>query len=102
MSSEQDMRKMGGIWRAVWMTYILMWIGSLALGGIGIPGVYGFAGFYSKDGHPRGGVGRLTRRSAIMGTGSGAGRGNEPRSLRLSYRPRTRPAAADRRIWTCA
>src|SRR5262249_26697468 len=49
MSSEQDMRKMGGIWRAVWMTYILMWIGSLALGGIGIPGVYGFAGFYSKD-----------------------------------------------------
>src|SRR5258708_8758789 len=49
MSSEQDMRKMGGIWRAVWMTYLLMWIGSLALGGIGIPGVYGFAGFYSKD-----------------------------------------------------
>src|SRR5713101_8330399 len=41
MSSEQDMRKMGGIWRGVWMTYLLMWIGS--------PGVYGFAGFYSKD-----------------------------------------------------
>jgi NADH-quinone oxidoreductase subunit L len=26
-----------------------MWIGSLALAGIGIPGVFGFAGFYSKD-----------------------------------------------------
>jgi NADH:ubiquinone oxidoreductase subunit 5 (subunit L)/multisubunit Na+/H+ antiporter MnhA subunit len=26
-----------------------MWIGSLALAGIGIPGVIGFAGFYSKD-----------------------------------------------------
>ncbi|MFO1059563.1 MAG: NADH-quinone oxidoreductase subunit L [Dongiaceae bacterium] len=49
MSGEQDMRKMGGIWRAVWLTYILMWIGSLALGGIGIPEVFGFAGFYSKD-----------------------------------------------------
>jgi NADH-quinone oxidoreductase subunit L len=27
----------------------MMWIGSLALAGIGIPGVIGFAGFYSKD-----------------------------------------------------
>jgi NADH-quinone oxidoreductase subunit L len=26
-----------------------MWIGSLSLAGIGIPGVFGFAGFYSKD-----------------------------------------------------
>ncbi len=26
-----------------------MWVGSLALAGIGIPGVFGFAGFYSKD-----------------------------------------------------
>jgi NADH-quinone oxidoreductase subunit L len=26
-----------------------MWIGSLALAGIGIPGVFGFSGFYSKD-----------------------------------------------------
>jgi NADH-quinone oxidoreductase subunit L len=31
------------------VSYALMWIGSLALGGIGIPGVFGFAGFYSKD-----------------------------------------------------
>jgi len=49
MSGEQDMRKMGGIWKLVPYTYVLMWIGSLALGGIGIPGVFGFAGFYSKD-----------------------------------------------------
>src|SRR3546814_2593857 len=49
MSDEQDMRKMGGIWRAVPYTYALMWIGSLALAGIGIPGVFGMAGFYSKD-----------------------------------------------------
>ena len=31
------------------ITYALMWIGSLALAGIGIPGVFGFAGYYSKD-----------------------------------------------------
>ncbi len=44
MSSEQDMRRMGGIWRMVPVTYALMWIGSLALAGIPF-----FAGFYSKD-----------------------------------------------------
>ena len=50
MSDEQDMRKMGGIWRQVPYTYALMWIGSLALAGIGIPGLYfGTAGFFSKD-----------------------------------------------------
>jgi NADH-quinone oxidoreductase subunit L len=49
MSGEQDMRKMGGIWRKIPKTYVLMWIGSLALAGIGIDGVFGFAGFYSKD-----------------------------------------------------
>jgi NADH-quinone oxidoreductase subunit L len=49
MSGEQDMRKMGGIWRLVPYTYVFMWAGSLALGGIGIPDVFGFAGFYSKD-----------------------------------------------------
>lgn len=27
----------------------MMWIGSIALAGIGIPGIFGFAGFYSKD-----------------------------------------------------
>jgi NADH-quinone oxidoreductase subunit L len=49
MSGEQDMRKMGGIWRLIPATYALMWIGSLALAGIGIPGTLGFSGFYSKD-----------------------------------------------------
>ncbi|MGZ0187023.1 MAG: NADH-quinone oxidoreductase subunit L [Alphaproteobacteria bacterium] len=49
MSDEQDMRKMGGIKSHIKQTYILMWIGSLALAGVGIPGVIGFAGFYSKD-----------------------------------------------------
>ncbi|WP_366656250.1 NADH-quinone oxidoreductase subunit L [Fodinicurvata sp. EGI_FJ10296] len=49
MSDEQDMRKMGGIWRKVPYTYAMMWIGSLALAGIGIYGVFGLSGFYSKD-----------------------------------------------------
>ncbi len=49
LSGEQDMRKMGGIWRIIPFTYTYMWIGSLALAGIGIDSVFGFAGFYSKD-----------------------------------------------------
>lgn len=44
MSNEQDMRKMGGLWRKIPLTYSLMWIGSLALAGAPL-----FAGFYSKD-----------------------------------------------------
>ncbi len=44
MSDEQDMRKMGGLWKLIPVTYVLMWIGSLALAGI-----WPFAGFYSKD-----------------------------------------------------
>jgi len=44
MSDEQDMRKMGGIWRMIPVTYAMMWIGSLALAGIPP-----FAGFFSKD-----------------------------------------------------
>jgi NADH-quinone oxidoreductase subunit L len=44
MSDEQDIRRMGGIWRKIPLTYALMWIGSLALAGI-----FPFAGFYSKD-----------------------------------------------------
>ncbi|MEJ0046158.1 MAG: NADH-quinone oxidoreductase subunit L [Rhodospirillales bacterium] len=44
MSDEQDMRRMGGIWRLIPITYVTMWIGSLALGGIPP-----FAGYYSKD-----------------------------------------------------
>jgi NADH-quinone oxidoreductase subunit L len=49
MSDEQDMRKMGGIYKMVPITYAFMWIGSLSLAGVGIPGVFGLSGFYSKD-----------------------------------------------------
>jgi len=50
MSDEQDMRKMGGIRKMVPVTHAYMWIGSLSLAGIGIPGtMIGFAGFNSKD-----------------------------------------------------
>ena len=44
MSDEQDIRRMGGIWRKIPVTYAVMWIGSLALAGVPF-----FAGFYSKD-----------------------------------------------------
>jgi NADH-quinone oxidoreductase subunit L len=58
MSGEQDMRKMGGLWRLIPVTYVLMWIGSLALAGI-----WPFAGYYSKD----------TIIEAAWGSGSGVG-----------------------------
>jgi NADH-quinone oxidoreductase subunit L len=45
---EQDMRFMGGVRKHMPVTYAYMWIGTLALAGIGIAGV-GFAGYYSKD-----------------------------------------------------
>lgn len=44
MHHEQDMRKMGGLWRKMPITYVTFLIGSLAL--CAIPP---FAGFYSKD-----------------------------------------------------
>ncbi|MDI9409195.1 MAG: NADH-quinone oxidoreductase subunit L [Candidatus Pacebacteria bacterium] len=43
LANEQDMRKMGGLWRVIPVTYVLMWIGSLALAG-----VPPFAGYASK------------------------------------------------------
>jgi len=44
LSDEQDLRNMGGIWKKIPFTYMMMWIGSLALAGFPF-----FAGFYSKD-----------------------------------------------------
>lgn len=44
MSDEQDIRRMGGIYRMIPLTYAMIWIGSLA--GAGIPL---FSGYYSKD-----------------------------------------------------
>jgi NADH-quinone oxidoreductase subunit L len=41
---EQDMRKMGGVWKKIPITYAFMWIGNLALAGMPF-----FAGYYSKD-----------------------------------------------------
>jgi NADH-quinone oxidoreductase subunit L len=50
MHHEQDMRAMGGLWRRTPITYLVMLIGTLAITGMGLPGVeIGFAGFYSKD-----------------------------------------------------
>jgi NADH-quinone oxidoreductase subunit L len=44
LSGEHDMRKMGGIWKMLPVTYVMMWIGALALAGVPF-----LAGFYSKD-----------------------------------------------------
>ncbi|MGI9404891.1 MAG: NADH-quinone oxidoreductase subunit L [Hyphomicrobiaceae bacterium] len=49
MSDEQDMRNMGGLASRIRVTWIMMLIGTLALTGVGIPHLGGFAGFHSKD-----------------------------------------------------
>ena len=44
MGGEQDMRRMGGLWRKTPWTYGTMWVGALSLSGIPF-----FSGYYSKD-----------------------------------------------------
>ena len=50
MHHEQDMRYYGGLRKHIPVTFWAMMIGTLAITGVGIYGVFGFAGFYSKDG----------------------------------------------------
>jgi NADH-quinone oxidoreductase subunit L len=65
MHHEQDMRKMGGLWNKIPITYAVMLVGTLAITGVGIPGLdIGFAGFYSKD--------------ALIDSDFMAGRGGDP------------------------
>ena len=49
MHHEQDMRFYGGLWRRIPVTFWAMMAGTLAITGVGVAGVFGFAGFYSKD-----------------------------------------------------
>ena len=54
MHHEQDMRFYGGLRKAIPVTFWAMLLGTLAITGVGIPGVFGndafgFAGFHSKD-----------------------------------------------------
>jgi NADH-quinone oxidoreductase subunit L len=49
MHHEQDMRNMGGLAKKIPVTHAVMVIGTLALTGVGIPHLGGFAGFHSKD-----------------------------------------------------
>ena len=49
MHHEQDMRFYGGLRKHIPLTFWAMVAGTLAITGVGIMGVFGFAGFYSKD-----------------------------------------------------
>jgi len=44
MGGEQDMRRMGGLWRKIPITYVTMWVGALSLSAIPW-----FSGYFSKD-----------------------------------------------------
>ena len=59
MGGEQDMRRMGGLWRKVPITYLTMWIGALSLSALPF-----FSGYYSKD----------TILEAAWGSGTAVGR----------------------------
>jgi NADH-quinone oxidoreductase subunit L len=49
MHHEQDMRYYGALRKEIPLTFWAMVAGTLAITGVGIMGVFGFAGFYSKD-----------------------------------------------------
>ena len=49
MHHEQDMRYYGGLRKKIPLTFWAMMAGTLAITGVGILDVFGFAGFYSKD-----------------------------------------------------
>ncbi|QLC21683.1 NADH-quinone oxidoreductase subunit L [Parasphingopyxis sp. CP4] len=49
MHHEQDMQHYGALRKEIPFTFWAMVIGTLAITGVGIVGVFGFAGFYSKD-----------------------------------------------------
>ncbi len=49
MHHEQDMRFYGGLRKHIPLTFWAMMAGTLAITGVGIVGLGGFAGFYSKD-----------------------------------------------------
>ena len=48
MGGEQDMRKMGGLWRRIPWTFATFVVGWLAIMGIGVA-TLGFSGYFSKD-----------------------------------------------------
>jgi NADH-quinone oxidoreductase subunit L len=49
MHHEQDMRYYGGLAKKIPITFWVMMAGTLAITGVGVGGIFGFAGFYSKD-----------------------------------------------------
>jgi NADH-quinone oxidoreductase subunit L len=49
MAHNQDMRNYGNLRKYLPITFWTMVIGALAICAVGIPGVFGFAGFYSKE-----------------------------------------------------
>ena len=49
MHHEQDMRYYGALRKEIPLTFWAMIAGTLAITGVGVIGVFGFAGFYSKD-----------------------------------------------------
>ncbi len=65
MHHEQDMRFYGGLRRSIPLTFWAMMAGTLAITGVGLEGVFGFAGFYSKDAIIEGAAARGTTAGGI-------------------------------------